>query len=516
MANNSIGSSKELAPTVSARACPSCGAVTELGALTQSDYQCPACGFEMAYLDVTERGTVRRILGWVRSEGEILLGRYRITAVLGRGGFGVTYLVEDQQLNGKRRALKEIPQRLFSELEVTLLSRLEHPAIPSSLTASPPTTWSIWSSSSEAREPWPANGTASVAVSRCGCSGPGWRSSAGPLTTCIPKIPDHPPGSKTGQCAAGRARPHPADRFRHRQTGRPGGDDPPPGAGGFVRFQLPEQVMGARTDQRSDIYSLAATSYFLLTGTRPISLDARLAGNRLTPPSHLAPGIPAALDKALLRALDLNPERRPQSVKELTQVFEELAQGSAPKVPWPGRLPRPSARALALLALVLAAGGGVLVARTGWRGATEPAPETPLPPSRPPPGAEPPGAALEIAPAPSQADPQPLPALPGEATPPPPANPEPGTDPPPMDTGNPPPRAAPSAPNPSGPPPPAASEASRRRRCPQHRSRPSRQLRHPPRPARKRASRTGAARWQNHPSPSGGNPTRTQPIGVMP
>jgi len=112
------------------RVCPVCGASNEVGHLTKSEYRCANCYLQLAYLDVAANGTIRGLFGWLRASGEIIEGRYGVKSVLGRGGFGATYLVEDLRLNGKRRALKEVPELMFDEYETMLLSRLDHPSIP--------------------------------------------------------------------------------------------------------------------------------------------------------------------------------------------------------------------------------------------------------------------------------------------------------------------------------------------------------------------------------------------------
>ncbi|WP_054774541.1 serine/threonine protein kinase [Methylogaea oryzae] len=93
-------------------------------------YRCIGCGQDLAHVDTAPNGAVRGIFGWLKQENDLIGDRYRVKTVLGKGGFGATYLVEDQRVNGKRRALKEIPELLFDEYEVSLLSSLEHPAIP--------------------------------------------------------------------------------------------------------------------------------------------------------------------------------------------------------------------------------------------------------------------------------------------------------------------------------------------------------------------------------------------------
>lgn len=62
---------------------------------------------------------------------------------LGKGNFGTTYRIEWLRLSGKRRTIKEIPELLFDEYETSLLSRLNHPAIPALLIAFSPTVWFI-------------------------------------------------------------------------------------------------------------------------------------------------------------------------------------------------------------------------------------------------------------------------------------------------------------------------------------------------------------------------------------
>ena len=110
--------------------CPACGTTNELAALAQCEYRCSQCNLELAHLDVAANGVIRGIFGWLRAIDNTVENRYQIKSVLGKGGFGATYLVEDLRLSGKRRAIKEVPELLFDEYETTLLSRLNHPSIP--------------------------------------------------------------------------------------------------------------------------------------------------------------------------------------------------------------------------------------------------------------------------------------------------------------------------------------------------------------------------------------------------
>lgn len=83
---------------------------------------------------------------------------------------------------------------------------------------------------------------------------------------------------------------------------------------GTPAFMPPEVKAGAPGTARGDLYGLAATLYFALTGVAPS--DASHA-----PPSSLKDGIPEDLDDALVRALDAEPSRRPDSADELARLL---------------------------------------------------------------------------------------------------------------------------------------------------------------------------------------------------
>lgn len=106
---------------ISEKRCPKCGANNLSAELGQREYKCSDCGLELAHLDTNAHGAIRGVLGWILDLGAEISGRYRVTTVLGKGGFGVTYLVDDLRLHSKRRALKEIPEVLFDEYETRLL-----------------------------------------------------------------------------------------------------------------------------------------------------------------------------------------------------------------------------------------------------------------------------------------------------------------------------------------------------------------------------------------------------------
>ena len=94
--------------------CAGCGSETSKSLVATGNYSCPRCSLELAHLDTAPNGAVRGVIGWLRVPGDVVNERYRVSKLLGRGGFAVTYLVEDMLLSGKRRALKEVPEILSS------------------------------------------------------------------------------------------------------------------------------------------------------------------------------------------------------------------------------------------------------------------------------------------------------------------------------------------------------------------------------------------------------------------
>jgi serine/threonine-protein kinase len=86
---------------------------------------------------------------------------------------------------------------------------------------------------------------------------------------------------------------------------------------GTPLFMSPEQAMGNRTlDERSDIYSLGAVAYYLLTARYPFNGDTSMevmvahARDKVVPPSQLADGIPTDLEHIVLRCLEKDPNER--------------------------------------------------------------------------------------------------------------------------------------------------------------------------------------------------------------
>jgi serine/threonine-protein kinase len=106
---------------------------------------------------------------------------------------------------------------------------------------------------------------------------------------------------------------------------------------GTPAFMAPELVSGERVDGRADLYSLACTTYWALTG-QPL-FQANTPGQMLLhhlqtiprPPSEVSElPIPAELEAILMKCLEKDPGKRPSSAHQL-----DLQLARVPfKQPW--------------------------------------------------------------------------------------------------------------------------------------------------------------------------------------
>jgi eukaryotic-like serine/threonine-protein kinase len=101
---------------------------------------------------------------------------------------------------------------------------------------------------------------------------------------------------------------------------------------GTPLFMSPEQARGLDDlDARSDIYSLGAVAYALLSGRPPFERASPMevmiahARDEVVPPSELQADVPADLERVILRCLAKRPEDRFQDIDRLEQALAECA-----------------------------------------------------------------------------------------------------------------------------------------------------------------------------------------------
>lgn len=99
---------------------------------------------------------------------------------------------------------------------------------------------------------------------------------------------------------------------------------------GFTpNFAPLEQIQGTGTGPRSDLYSLAATLYYLATGAIPPDALTRITEvangqpDPLRPAEEMNPQIPQAVSELLMRTMAHNREQRPASAAELRRLLRE-------------------------------------------------------------------------------------------------------------------------------------------------------------------------------------------------
>lgn len=271
--------------------------------------------------------------------GTVLQGRFRIVDVLGRGGFGAVYRCEDLRLPGKHWALKELicPEpaliaeaRRNFEREAHMLSALRHRSLPVIVDY-----FSEGESTCLLMEEVEGRTLAQVIDD----DGPASEAEALRWALEIARVLDYlhsqnPPvifrDLKPENVMVSEDRHLKLIDFglaRHFDPGKRR-DTEAIGSVGYAPPEIWEDA--AQTDARSDVYSLGATLYFVLTGRPPSPVYGT---HRLAP---YRPDLSTELEALVLRCMDPEPGRRHGSAAEV--IRELLLQISRTDEPGPSGL----------------------------------------------------------------------------------------------------------------------------------------------------------------------------------
>lgn len=101
---------------------------------------------------------------------------------------------------------------------------------------------------------------------------------------------------------------------------------------GTPSYMSPEQVMGKKVDNRSDIFSLGCILFELLTGRRPFEAESittviyKIINEEPPHLSEVKKGLPVGFGHIITKALAKDPKNRYQSCKELAADLHDLDQ----------------------------------------------------------------------------------------------------------------------------------------------------------------------------------------------
>ncbi|MDF2661766.1 MAG: hypothetical protein K0Q94_4557 [Paenibacillus sp.] len=262
----------------------------------------------------------------VRISGTVFGGRYRIVRPLGEGGMSTVFLAEDTKLPGKKWAVKRTREYGISELsaarEAAVLMKLSHPYLPHVVDFFPPDEEGFSHLVMEYIDgvtlqqlferndgPLPVPALIRYSIQLCELLEYMHEMESGPIifrdikpSNIMIDTRDH-----VRLIDFGIARKQTADRHA---------DTVPLGTIGFA---APELLERGYSDMRSDLYSLGATLYYLLSEGR--TFHARREPLELTGGAR-----ESMLADLVARLLDDVPERRPQSAAVARAVLEQCLE----------------------------------------------------------------------------------------------------------------------------------------------------------------------------------------------
>jgi TonB family protein len=107
---------------------------------------------------------------------------------------------------------------------------------------------------------------------------------------------------------------------------------------GKLQYMSPEQAWGRAVDSRSDLFSLGAVLFEMVTGERQFPGDSEISvlesvrQGRIRTPRQVDPSVPREVDEIVARALAVDPQERFQSAGEMKQRLEAVLSALAPSL----------------------------------------------------------------------------------------------------------------------------------------------------------------------------------------
>ena len=152
---------------------------------------------------------------------------------------------------------------------------------------------------------------------------------------------------------------------------------------GTFQYTSPEQVEGKPLDGRSDIFSLGAVLYEMVTGKRAfagktqLSVASSILESEPEAINALKPVTPLALERAVQRCLEKDPDERWQSARDLALELQWISGGgSQAAAPAARRQPAWKRNAWIAWLLCVAMALGLLALAALWRGGGAPPQQT--------------------------------------------------------------------------------------------------------------------------------------------
>ena len=289
-----------------------------------------------------------------------LVRHYRIKRVIGWGGFGAVYEAEDTRQPGSRVALKESfdPSGMTSfQGEFTALQQHQHPQLPryEAMFVDQGNGYLVM-------EFIPGQSLEDVLNTEAGPL-PETQALGFALQLCevLTYLHRQNPPILHRDLKPANVRLTPSGRIKLVDFGlfKQGTDTTQSSRMGLTPAYAPVEqhpLAPGHTDQRSDVYSLGATLYHLLTGQMPVSSFDRIKTptDPLVPPGRLNPRLSPHVVAALSKAMSLKPDDRYPDIAAFQQALmgQQGKQQVPPKQPLVPTNKRPTPLALFI-------GGGV-------------------------------------------------------------------------------------------------------------------------------------------------------------